>query len=57
DRHRRWLERPAGVVHRYEDVERARVEEILAAARQAERRRLDEFEALSLLGAYGVPVV
>ncbi len=57
DRHRRWLERPAGMVHRYEDVDRARLEEILAAARKAGRRRLDEFEALSLLRAYGVPVV
>jgi acetyltransferase len=57
DRYRRWLERPGGMVHRYEDVDRERVRQILDGAERANRSRLAEADALALLEAYGIPVV
>ena len=57
DRYRRWLERPAGVVRRDENVDRQRVSAILDAAGRAGRTRLGEHDALSVLEAYGVRVV
>ncbi|HSG82728.1 MAG TPA: acetate--CoA ligase family protein, partial [Gemmatimonadota bacterium] len=57
DRYRRWLERPGGMVHRYEDVDREAVRRILAGVEQAGRTRLGEWDALALLEAYGIPVV
>jgi acetyltransferase len=57
DRYRRWLERPGGMVHRYEDVDRERVRKILEEAERSGRSRLGEGDALSLLEAYGIPVV
>jgi acetyl coenzyme A synthetase (ADP forming)-like protein len=57
NRYRRWLERPAGTVRRFEDVDAGRVRRILAEAVGAGRRRLGELDALSVLEAYGVPVV
>ena len=57
DRYRRWLERPPGVVAEFGDVDRGRAGEIMAKAEGAGRQRLNEYEALSLLEAYGVPVV
>jgi acetyl coenzyme A synthetase (ADP forming)-like protein len=57
DRYRRWLERPAGVVRDFEDIDRARVAGILESALAAGRFRLDELDALSMLEAYGIPVV
>ncbi len=57
DRYRRWLERPSGRVRRFEDVDGDRVEAIVERTRRAGRARLNEAEALSLLEAYGVPVV
>ncbi|MGD2218077.1 MAG: acetate--CoA ligase family protein, partial [Gemmatimonadales bacterium] len=56
-RYRRWLERPAGLVRNFEDVDGRRVAAILEAARKAGRLRLSEHDALSLLEAYGIPVV
>jgi acetyl coenzyme A synthetase (ADP forming)-like protein len=56
-RYRRWLERPAGRVHCYDDVNTERVTEIIASARRAGRARLREFDALALLEAYGIPIV
>ncbi|NIR46825.1 MAG: hypothetical protein GWN99_19520, partial [Gemmatimonadetes bacterium] len=57
DRYRRWLERPAGAVRSFDDVDRGRVVAILEAAGAAGRWRLSEADALSLLEAYGIPVV
>jgi acetyl coenzyme A synthetase (ADP forming)-like protein len=56
-RYRRWLERPAGTVRCFGDVDRSRVGRILETVVRAGRSRLGELEALSLLDAYGVPVV
>ncbi|UCF20161.1 MAG: acetate--CoA ligase family protein [Gemmatimonadota bacterium] len=56
-RYRRWLERPAGEVRRFEDVDRARASRIVEGAQAADRLRLNEADALALLEAYGVPVV
>ncbi len=57
DRYRRWLERPGGRVRQFEDVDGSRVQAILERTLAAGRARLNEAEALSLLEAYGVPVV
>ena len=57
DRYRRWLERPAGQVRRFDDADRERAARIIADAERGGRERLDEFRALSLLEAYGIPVV
>ncbi len=57
DRYRRWLERPGGRVRQFEDVDGNRVQAILERTLAAGRARLNEAEALSLLEAYGVPVV
>ncbi len=57
DRYRRWLERPAGEVRNFGDVDKGRVLRILETAQAAGRTRLNEHEALSLLEAYGIPVV
>ena len=57
DKYRRWLERPGGMVHRYEDVDRGVVREVLERAEQAGRSRLSEGDALSILEAYRIPVV
>jgi acetyl coenzyme A synthetase (ADP forming)-like protein len=57
DRYRRWLERPGGMVHRYEDVDRRAVRQILEGAAREGRSRLSEGDALSILEAYGIPTV
>ncbi|MGD2152167.1 MAG: acetate--CoA ligase family protein, partial [Gemmatimonadales bacterium] len=57
DRYRRWLERPIGRVRNFEDVEGGRVARILDDAGKAGRLRLSEHDALSMLEAYGIPVV
>ncbi len=57
DRYRRWLERPAGRVRNFEDVEGGRAAGILEDAGKAGRLRLSEHDALSMLEAYGIPVV
>jgi acetyltransferase len=57
DRYRRWLERPAGEVRNFEDVEGGRVAGILEGAQKAGRLRLSEADALAMLEAYGIPVV
>jgi acetyl coenzyme A synthetase (ADP forming)-like protein len=57
NRYRRWLERPAGTVRHFGDVDGNRARDILGAAEQARRWRLSESDALSLLEAYGIPVV
>jgi acetyl coenzyme A synthetase (ADP forming)-like protein len=56
-RYRRWLERPAGVVKRFGDVDEVAARQILDSAMEADRMRLGECDALSLLKAYGVPTV
>jgi len=56
-RYRRWLERPAGVVKRFGDVDEAGARKILDSAMEADRLRLGECDALSLLKAYGIPTV
>jgi acetyl coenzyme A synthetase (ADP forming)-like protein len=56
-RYRRWLERPAGTVRTFDDVDSAKVREILSAAVRSGRTRLGEHDALSLLDAYGIPIV
>ncbi|MGD8866640.1 MAG: acetate--CoA ligase family protein [Gemmatimonadales bacterium] len=55
-RYRRWLERPGGTVRVFEDVDKARVEKVVAATLAAGRRRLSEVDALSVLAAYGLGV-
>jgi len=57
DHYRRWLERPAGKVRRFDDVDGGRARALVDAAERAGRWRLSEFAALSLLEAYGMPVV
>jgi acetyltransferase len=57
DRYRQWLERPAGQVQEFEDIDRKRAEKLIAGAIKAGRPRLSEYEALSLLEAYGIAVV
>ena len=56
-RYRRWLERPASVVKRFGDVDVSRAKQILETAMEADRLRLGECDALSLLKAYGIPTV
>ncbi len=56
-RYRRWLERPAGVVRRFGDVDEVGAKEILATAMESNRMRLSECDALSLLKAYRIPTV
>ncbi len=56
DRYRRWLERPAGEVRCFEDVNVRRVKELLEKALRRGRSRLSECDALDLLEAYGIPV-
>jgi acetyltransferase len=56
-RYRRWLERPEGSVRAFGDVEPDKVREILSAAVGSGRTRLGEFDALSVLDAYGIPIV
>ena len=56
DRYRRWLERPAGAVGRFKDVDENRAREIISGAQKAERFRLSEIEALCVLAAYGVRI-
>lgn len=57
DQYRRWLERPTGSVRRFDDVDGDRVRLILQGAASAGRSRLGEFDALSVLDAYGIPAV
>jgi acetyltransferase len=54
-RYRRWLERPAGEVRRF-DADREVVAGILAAARAEGREKLSETEVMRVLEAYGIPV-
>ncbi|KPK37193.1 MAG: hypothetical protein AMJ65_15170, partial [Phycisphaerae bacterium SG8_4] len=56
-RYRRWLERPAGNVRCFDDVDSRRVKGILEAATRLGRARLGEYDALTLLEAYGIPIV
>jgi acetyl coenzyme A synthetase (ADP forming)-like protein len=56
-RYRHWLERPAGIVHRFNDVDVERARAILEGAARAGRTRLNEFDALTLLESYGLPIV
>jgi acetate---CoA ligase (ADP-forming) len=56
DRYRRWLERPAGEVRCFEDVNVRRVKGLLEKALRRGRSRLSECDALDLLEAYGIPV-
>jgi acetyl coenzyme A synthetase (ADP forming)-like protein len=56
-RYRRWLERPAGRVVQFDDIDAERAAAILEAAESAGRERLGELDALSLLEAYGIAVV
>ncbi len=55
-RYRRWLERPVEAPAEF-DVDRERAARLLREARAEGRDRLKEHEALSLLEAYGIPVV
>lgn len=55
-RHRRWLERPPGVLRHF-PVDRRSVEAIVAAAQQEGRTKLSEIEVMRILEAYGIPVV
>ena len=55
ERHRRWLERPAGDVRSF-DVDRGRAEEVLDRAEGEGRGLLTVDESLEVLEAYGVPV-
>lgn len=55
NRYREWRERPPRVVERLE-FDDATIRRLLAGARAAGRERLDEIEALALVGAAGVPV-
>jgi acetyl coenzyme A synthetase (ADP forming)-like protein len=57
DHYRRWLERPAGQVRDFEDVDSDRVAGMLEGAQKAGRFRLTEYDALCMLEAYGIPVV
>jgi acetyl coenzyme A synthetase (ADP forming)-like protein len=57
DYYRRWLERPAGNVRDFDDIDGARVAGILEGAQKSGRIRLSEPDALSMLEAYGIPVV
>ena len=54
-RYRRWLQRPAGEVRRF-DADREGVARILAAAREEGREKLSETEVMRVLQAYGIPV-
>ncbi|HST62361.1 MAG TPA: acetate--CoA ligase family protein, partial [Longimicrobium sp.] len=54
-RYRRWLERPAGEVRRF-DADRETVAGILAAAKAEGREKLSETEVMRVLQAYGIPV-
>jgi acetyl coenzyme A synthetase (ADP forming)-like protein len=54
-RYRRWLERPAGEVRRF-DADRETVAGILAAAKAEGRAKLSETEVMRVLEAYGIPV-
>ena len=54
-RYREWRERPSAPPESL-PVNRPRAEAIVARAVAAGRPRLDELEALELLGAYGIPV-
>ena len=55
-RYRRWLERPVEEPRTFE-VDRGRVEQLIAAARREGRSHLREIEALAVLEAYGIPTV
>ena len=54
-RYRRWLERPAGEVRRF-DADRGAVAAILAGAKAEGREKLSETEVMRVLEAYGIPV-
>jgi acetate---CoA ligase (ADP-forming) len=54
-RYRRWLERPAGQVRRF-DADREGVARILAVAKEEGREKLSETEVMRVLEAYGIPV-
>ena len=54
-RYRRWLERPAGEVRRF-DADREGVARIIADARAEGRAKLSETEVMRVLQAYGIPV-
>jgi acetyl coenzyme A synthetase (ADP forming)-like protein len=55
-RHRRWLERPAGTVRRFE-VDRTRARGIIEGAARAGAEWLPQADALALLECYGIPTV
>ncbi len=56
NRYRQWRERPEGIVQAF-PADRAAAEAVIAGAKADGRERLDEGEALALLGAYGIPTV
>jgi acetate---CoA ligase (ADP-forming) len=53
-RYRRWQERPAGVVPRFDDVRREDIREVFAAARAAGRVQLTLAESQRVMDAAGV---
>jgi acetyltransferase len=55
-RYRQWLERPVEDPRAFE-VDRGRVEQLIAEARREGRSHLREIEALAVLEAYGIPTV
>jgi len=54
-RHRQWLDRPQGRVRRF-DVDRGKVDMIVAAAQRERRTKLSEIEVMRIFEAYGIPV-
>lgn len=56
NRHRIWLERPAGTVARF-DVDYAAARALLDDARAAGREHLSSPDAVALLAAYGIPTI
>ncbi|MGE3275346.1 MAG: acetate--CoA ligase family protein [Vicinamibacterales bacterium] len=56
-RYRRWLERPAGDVPRFEDVDTGAIRAVFAEVRAAGRRQLTLAEAQRVFDLAGVPVL
>jgi acetate---CoA ligase (ADP-forming) len=56
-RYRRWQERPAGTMPRFDDVRLGEIREVFAAARAAGRVQLTLAESQRVMEAAGVPVL